>query len=94
MFPDYSPSELFEIFEGFAAKGGYDVPGRFRGARRRRATIRPSRASPVVLGVGGLRGWGLSPLGRLAWCCGCGALFPGRYPGISGSMVQEKAGFI
>ncbi len=34
------------------------------------------------------------PLERYDECCGFGGSFAVRYPGISGSMVQDKAGFI
>lgn len=36
----------------------------------------------------------LLPLERFDECCGFGGSFAVRYPGISGAMVQDKAGFI
>jgi L-lactate dehydrogenase complex protein LldE len=41
-----------------------------------------------------VRGLELLPLERADECCGFGGSFSVRYPGISGSMVQDKAGFI
>ena len=45
----------------------------------------------LILKVKGLR---FVPLERYDECCGFGGSFAVRYPGISGSMVQDKAGFI
>jgi L-lactate dehydrogenase complex protein LldE len=36
----------------------------------------------------------LVPLERFDECCGFGGSFSVRYPGISGAMVQDKAGFV
>jgi L-lactate dehydrogenase complex protein LldE len=41
-----------------------------------------------------VRGLELLPLERADECCGFGGSFAVRYPGISGAMVQDKAGFI
>lgn len=41
-----------------------------------------------------VRGLTLVPLERYDECCGFGGSFAVRYPGISGAMVQDKAGFI
>jgi L-lactate dehydrogenase complex protein LldE len=41
-----------------------------------------------------VRGLELVPLERADECCGFGGSFSVRYPGISGAMVQDKAGFI
>jgi L-lactate dehydrogenase complex protein LldE len=41
-----------------------------------------------------VRGLELVPLERADECCGFGGSFSVRYPGISGSMVQDKCGFI
>jgi len=41
-----------------------------------------------------VRGLELLPLERFDECCGFGGSFSVRYPGISGAMVQDKAGFI
>jgi L-lactate dehydrogenase complex protein LldE len=41
-----------------------------------------------------VRGLTLVPLERADECCGFGGSFSVRYPGISGSMVQDKCGFI
>jgi L-lactate dehydrogenase complex protein LldE len=41
-----------------------------------------------------VRGLRLVPLERHDECCGFGGSFSVRYPGISGSMVNDKAGFI
>lgn len=41
-----------------------------------------------------VRGLELVPLERFDECCGFGGSFSVRYPGISGSMVNDKAGFI
>jgi L-lactate dehydrogenase complex protein LldE len=41
-----------------------------------------------------VRGLELVPLERCDECCGFGGSFAVRYPGISGAMVQDKAGFI
>jgi L-lactate dehydrogenase complex protein LldE len=42
----------------------------------------------------GVRGLELVPLERCDECCGFGGSFSVRYPGISGSMVQDKATLI
>jgi L-lactate dehydrogenase complex protein LldE len=41
-----------------------------------------------------VRGLHFVPLERYDECCGFGGSFAVRYPGISGSMVQDKVGFI
>jgi L-lactate dehydrogenase complex protein LldE len=41
-----------------------------------------------------VRGLELVPLERADECCGFGGSFSVRFPGISGAMVQDKAGFI
>ncbi len=41
-----------------------------------------------------VRGLEYVPLERADECCGFGGSFAVRYPGISGAMVQDKAGFI
>ncbi len=41
-----------------------------------------------------VKGLELVPLERYDECCGFGGSFAVRYPGISGSMVNDKAGFI
>ena len=41
-----------------------------------------------------VRGLQYLPLERSDECCGFGGSFSVRYPGISGAMVQDKAGFI
>jgi len=41
-----------------------------------------------------VRGLRFVPLERYDECCGFGGSFSVRYPGISGSMVEDKAGFI
>jgi L-lactate dehydrogenase complex protein LldE len=41
-----------------------------------------------------VRGLELLPLERADECCGFGGSFSVRYPRISGSMVQDKAGFV
>jgi L-lactate dehydrogenase complex protein LldE len=41
-----------------------------------------------------VRGLEYVPLERADECCGFGGSFSVRYPGISGAMVQDKAGFI
>jgi L-lactate dehydrogenase complex protein LldE len=41
-----------------------------------------------------VRGLELLPLERFDECCGFGGSFAVRYPGISGAMVQDKAGFV
>jgi L-lactate dehydrogenase complex protein LldE len=41
-----------------------------------------------------VRGLELVPLERFDECCGFGGSFSVRYPGISGAMVNDKAGFI
>ena len=41
-----------------------------------------------------VRGLELLPLERADECCGFGGSFAVRYPGISGAMVNDKAGFI
>ncbi len=45
----------------------------------------------LIQKVKGLR---FVPLERFDECCGFGGSFAVRYPGISGAMVQDKAGFI
>ncbi len=41
-----------------------------------------------------VRGLELLPLERFDECCGFGGAFSVRFPGISGAMVQDKAGFV
>jgi L-lactate dehydrogenase complex protein LldE len=48
---------------------------------------------PEVL-LNHVRGLELLPLERHDECCGFGGSFAVRYPGISGAMVQDKAGLI
>jgi L-lactate dehydrogenase complex protein LldE len=48
---------------------------------------------PVRL-LGKVRDLELLPLERADECCGFGGSFSVRFPGISGAMVQDKAGFI
>jgi L-lactate dehydrogenase complex protein LldE len=41
-----------------------------------------------------VKGLELAPLERFDECCGFGGSFSVRFPGVSGAMVQDKAGFI
>ncbi len=52
-----------------------------------------SRGEPERL-LRRVRGLELVPLERYDECCGFGGSFSVRFPGISGAMVQDKAGFI
>ena len=49
--------------------------------------------TPVRL-IRRVKGLHFVPLERYDECCGFGGSFAVRYPGISGAMVQDKAGFI
>jgi L-lactate dehydrogenase complex protein LldE len=69
----------------FAARATYHMACHLRGLGLKDEPLRLLRR---------VRGLELLPLERADECCGFGGSFSVRYPGISGAMAQDKAGFI